>query len=513
MSTPLHTLAKVPSGGSLEDALADALSGKPFNDVTFYTLAREEGGGKRRAVHANSRILTSSSKYFRELLAEEVGDGPAPNALSESTATLTGTARDDEDASTLSDDDDIDALESLLATPSEVSFGGDEETKLPDSASEYTKNVSTAVSATSGTRVVTLDNVEPDTLEAVIFYIYTGNVYFRPLRSQDSRVCEDAKATYAPANPKRPACCCKAVYCFADQAGLDELKELADAHLFAQLDKDNILDEVFSPFSAKYPIILRRQVAFLLEKHWTSATHARSGPLVERIVRGEMPHAAPALAMLLGEISPGLARSECSLDGKSKGPLPPDPSPANPSLREPLPANLSSARVPATGSPSAAVSPARPAPPGCAPGSNLLAGSPPASASIPTSSISGPASPSVPPGSAGGAGAGEADAAAESVTVRPAARVTESAVPARGPAIDATAVPAQVPGAASASDVGGESRVLQKRRCKVCKKKTIWTVCWACKQKWAGMVKPADSIGSTRVADGGGVASIASSGT
>ena len=65
---PLHTLAKVPSEGSLEDALADSLSGVQFIDTTFYAFTRRFPSGKvdkPRAVQANSRILKSSSTYFR----------------------------------------------------------------------------------------------------------------------------------------------------------------------------------------------------------------------------------------------------------------------------------------------------------------------------------------------------------------------------------------------------------------------------------------------------------------
>ena len=67
-ASPLHTLAKVPSGGSLEDALADSLSGMQFTDTTFYAFTRRLPSGKvdgPRAVRANSRILKSSSTYFR----------------------------------------------------------------------------------------------------------------------------------------------------------------------------------------------------------------------------------------------------------------------------------------------------------------------------------------------------------------------------------------------------------------------------------------------------------------
>ncbi|GJE92504.1 hypothetical protein PsYK624_086580 [Phanerochaete sordida] len=326
MSTPLHILTKVPSGGGLEDALADALSGKPFNDVTFCTTQDEVGD-----VHANSRILMSASRYFRELLAEEAAGKPVPTPLGESTATIVGGAHDEE-ASTLGDDDDIDALESLLATPSEVSFGDDEEMMLPDSASEDSKSVSTTNRATSSTRVITLENVASDTLRAAIFYIYTGKVYFLPLLSP---VSDEAQGNPAKEYPNRPACSCKAEYRFADEAGLPELKQLAEAHLFAELNASNILNEVLSPFSSQHPAILRRQVDILLEKYWTPETHAGLGPLLEQLVRGELPHAGPALTMLLGEVPPVAApRADAPRAKTPPAALPP----TGPSAASPLPA-------------------------------------------------------------------------------------------------------------------------------------------------------------------------------
>ncbi|GJF00213.1 hypothetical protein PsYK624_164930 [Phanerochaete sordida] len=300
MSPPsLHTLAKVPSGGGLDDALADALSGKPFNDVTFYT-ARSEDGGEPHAVHANSRILISASKYFRELLAKKNDDNEvdAAPSVSEAPVMPSGGARDEDD-SMLGDSDDIDALESVLAAPSEVSFGDDEKVELPDSPPENTKSAATTVAAAAGTRVITLDNVAADTLEAAIFYIYTGNVAFLPLRSS---ISDEAQENHAKEHPNKPACSCKAAYRFADEAGLDELMQLAEAHLFAQLNSENILDEVFSPFSSQYPTILRKQVDILLEQHRTLATRAALAPIVARLVRGEMPHAARALTVLLDNI-------------------------------------------------------------------------------------------------------------------------------------------------------------------------------------------------------------------
>ncbi|GJF00375.1 hypothetical protein PsYK624_166620 [Phanerochaete sordida] len=320
MFTPLHTLAKVPRGGSLEDALADCLRGKPFNDVAFYASARDEGSGDPRAVFANSRILVSASRYFRELFSEKRDSEPLSRPLPEASAMTVDGARDE--GSTLGDEDDLDALESLLATPSEVWFRDDEDINLPDGASEDTQSTPAAVSTESSTRLVTLDNVSADTLEAVIFYIYTGNVHFLPLNAP---VPNDAQVNRAKNRPNRPACSCKAAYRFAEEAGLDELQHLAEAHLFAQLDADTILAKVFSQFSSQHPTILRKQVDLLLAHFWTPATRTALGPVIARVVRGELPHAAPVLAMLLEEIPPrpALCGSASAGEGYSRLNLPP----------------------------------------------------------------------------------------------------------------------------------------------------------------------------------------------
>ncbi|GJF00362.1 hypothetical protein PsYK624_166480 [Phanerochaete sordida] len=321
MPTPQHVLAKVPAGDSLADALADSLAGVPFNDVVFYAPATQLPSGnfegQLRAVHANSRILTASSAYFRELLAE-----PAPPVRPQRPVQPGVSVSADEEAGHGSDGSsldgsDFDALESVLGTQSDAPLPEDKDDG-PSLNFAHSGNVAPAAPV----------------LEAVIFYIYTGKVHFLP--SQDANGCDKAK---------RPACSCKEVYRFADEAGLDELKELADAHLFAQLSAHNILEEVFSPFSGRYPEILRRQVTLLLERYLTPTTHAALGSIVERVVRGETPHAAPALAMLLGELTPATrpvapapARlSEPSLSKITRSQRVPDSPPPSP----PSPAGLS----------------------------------------------------------------------------------------------------------------------------------------------------------------------------
>ncbi|GJF00214.1 hypothetical protein PsYK624_164940 [Phanerochaete sordida] len=334
MSTPLHALAKVPAGGSLADALAEALAGKPFNDVVFLAPVRA-GEGVRRAVYANSAILCAASGFFHELLSEE-GAGVStidvpPRASAKSRASCAS-----ESSNSLADED-IDASESLLATPSEVSFSGDEEAKVSEAEAGDLTGVPVSFRPPSGARIVTLDNIPADTLEAVIFCIYTGTIHFLPLRSQGTEASDDARAAHALAHPNRPIASCKAVYRFATEAGLADLKHLSSAHLFASLSPANILTEVFSSFSSEHPAILRRQAALLLERYWTLETRAALGPIVDRTVRGELPHAGPALGILLGEITPAPRKTGPAVNSPASERAPAEPAHTGRSASGPLP--------------------------------------------------------------------------------------------------------------------------------------------------------------------------------
>ncbi|GJF00215.1 hypothetical protein PsYK624_164950 [Phanerochaete sordida] len=307
MPTPLHTLAMVPSGGVLEDVLADSLAGVPFNDVTFYaytTWLPSGKAGRPRAVHANSRILKASSMYFRRLLSAPVS---TPSALSAKALMQPTDGYEYDCDSDLEDEDedgDIAALDSSIATPNGACIDEGKEEQPLDGAPAATtgSTTGTAINTAGNTRVVQLDSIAADTLEAVIFYLYTGKIYFRPLRSRGIRALIEAKALRVE-HPNRPTCSCKSVYRFAAEAGLDALTALAEAHLFAQLHADNILHELFSKFSARHPAILRRQAGLLHARPWAPPAPTSLAHIVRRVVRGEMPHAAPVLTLLLGAIA------------------------------------------------------------------------------------------------------------------------------------------------------------------------------------------------------------------
>ena len=88
----------------------------------------------------------------------------------------------------------------------------------------------------------------------------------------------------------------------------------------SQLTDRNILDELFSRFSSRYVAfwtssmghllhvmsryedILREQVEVLCEIYWTTTTRDLLQPKIDRIAKGESPHAARALTLLLLKI-------------------------------------------------------------------------------------------------------------------------------------------------------------------------------------------------------------------
>ncbi|EKM49883.1 uncharacterized protein PHACADRAFT_214399 [Phanerochaete carnosa HHB-10118-sp] len=301
----LHTLAQVPSGGSLEDALADSLSGIQFIDTTFYACTRRlQSGkaGKPRAVRANSTILKASSTYFRGLLSGPAYSVASSDALSAEHFQGSDDRYECESDSDLEDeDDDLDVFGSLLATPSEVE-SAKEKTDDKPAGLLHTDSASGAAAIKDGTRAVRMNSVAADTLEALIFYIYTGNIYFLPLRSHGTKVREEAKAKHHIERKNRPYCSCKSIYRFADEVGLAELKQQAENRLFSQLDAENILDELFSRFTLQYPDILTRQIRVLLDNYWTASTQAALSPKIQSVVRGDVPHAGPVLLSLLSHI-------------------------------------------------------------------------------------------------------------------------------------------------------------------------------------------------------------------
>ncbi|KAH7926540.1 hypothetical protein BV22DRAFT_1118837 [Leucogyrophana mollusca] len=130
------------------------------------------------------------------------------------------------------------------------------------------------------------------TWHALTYYCYTGQVTFSPIKSQNSLPRPAVVGGPPPCSPK-------SMYRLADKLKVDALKDAAFDAIRARLSEKNILEEVLSKFTSKYPAIQEMEVALLVE-HCNAPEILQALPAqVDRMVRGEMPHSGRVLVYVL----------------------------------------------------------------------------------------------------------------------------------------------------------------------------------------------------------------------
>ncbi|KAJ6569196.1 hypothetical protein B0H19DRAFT_1065962 [Mycena capillaripes] len=101
--------------------------------------------------------------------------------------------------------------------------------------------------------VIVLRDTAFQTWKALLYYLYTRRVNFRPLKSEGPKEVAVIGPTCSP----------KSMYRLADKLGLEELQALALASISSRLAENNILEEVFSSFTSVYPVIQELEVGVL----------------------------------------------------------------------------------------------------------------------------------------------------------------------------------------------------------------------------------------------------------
>ncbi|KAK0441192.1 uncharacterized protein EV420DRAFT_1120341 [Desarmillaria tabescens] len=118
------------------------------------------------------------------------------------------------------------------------------------------------------------------TWKALLAYLYTQEISFAPLKSNGTpRTVKDA-------------CSPKSMYRLAVKADLDTLKQLAFENIRSQLTPSNIIAEVFSKFTHKYPEILDMEVRYLLEQFTDPLVYPQWERKMEEVGRGACPQGA-----------------------------------------------------------------------------------------------------------------------------------------------------------------------------------------------------------------------------
>ncbi|KAJ7083874.1 hypothetical protein C8R44DRAFT_903564 [Mycena epipterygia] len=296
-----------PLEPQMEQTLEGTLTGKELVDIKFYAFSRR---GSASATHpqplfANSALLRGFSDDLDA--CEEVLQTLhfrisvlAGHGFSESAVVDLDAHKPEQSAfKDYGYDSDSDLESEGEDDPSPPSSASDTETK---------PNPALGQSVRKG-RVVVLKDTAFTTWKALLYYLYTRRVNFRPLRSEGPKEL----AVHGP------ACSPKSMYRLADKAsdtihcrfrcmlinniftaqlGLDELQALALAAISARLSEGNILEEMFSSFTSVYPVIQELEVGVLTSNFSEKASEGLKD-MTQKICDGEKPYSAETLFMVM----------------------------------------------------------------------------------------------------------------------------------------------------------------------------------------------------------------------
>ncbi|EPQ28465.1 uncharacterized protein PFL1_03768 [Pseudozyma flocculosa PF-1] len=176
----------------------------------------------------------------------------------------------------------------------------------------------------------------PGTLQALIFYLYTGQTRFarKPTRRvggagdesdlssdeeddvDDEDADHDDEADVPEASGDKhdgsksqsypPLLSSRAAYCLGHQLNLPDLQARAFAHLCGLLSSRTVLGDLLSPFVDRFAEVQQAHLDYI-SKHWDSVKSRDDfAPIIGKLVKGEYPKANAALLQLFAKfrISP-----------------------------------------------------------------------------------------------------------------------------------------------------------------------------------------------------------------
>ncbi|KAI0681975.1 hypothetical protein BC835DRAFT_1300973 [Cytidiella melzeri] len=167
---------------------------------------------------------------------------------------------------------------------------------LPLSATEIASMTNTQLMQVTGTQyghVIVTPDVAYKTFKALVYYLYTGELRFAPLRSQSPKPGADTAVT----TPRQvPQCSPKAMYRLADKYGLIDLKDKAQADIMHKLSVENIAVELRSTLTSTYEQVRDLQVAFACKEACRPAVLATIHEWTAELAKGNAPLTAGVLA-------------------------------------------------------------------------------------------------------------------------------------------------------------------------------------------------------------------------
>ncbi|KAG2111298.1 uncharacterized protein F5147DRAFT_103073 [Suillus discolor] len=137
-------------------------------------------------------------------------------------------------------------------------------------------------------RIVLVQNTAFTTWASYVYYCYTGQISFHPLKSKDPLSRRNNTTQTLRCSPK-------SMYRLASKLKNTRLEALACQAIKSNLSSKNILDEAFSWFTAQYPDIEKMELELLIEFRSTPEVSSRLDQILESVSRGERPYAKAML--------------------------------------------------------------------------------------------------------------------------------------------------------------------------------------------------------------------------
>ncbi|KIP08393.1 hypothetical protein PHLGIDRAFT_117263 [Phlebiopsis gigantea 11061_1 CR5-6] len=127
------------------------------------------------------------------------------------------------------------------------------------------------------------------TWQALLLYLYNDSLEFAPLRSQRDVARPDARAVAA--SPK-------SMYRLAAKLGLEQLKDKSFSALREVLSKENIVEELFSDFTWRYPEVLQMETEVFHRYASEVSVQTALSEKFQEIAYGQLPHSSMVLSSL-----------------------------------------------------------------------------------------------------------------------------------------------------------------------------------------------------------------------
>ncbi|KAH8101804.1 hypothetical protein BXZ70DRAFT_77199 [Cristinia sonorae] len=297
----------IPSGiehaHRLKVALKLSLACGTFLDTKFYAFSRRRVGGgvdKPVGIYASSSLLRAASPYFEGLLSSGFDESKIVNIDGDDLASHLLYSED----YGYDSDSDLEDEELPDSSGGNIELNSDE--TLPGTPAEHSHSTAPPrpkIRFERPGRIVHIPNAAHATFQALIYYLCTDDITFRPLKSS-SKSPTPTHGT-GSTNPLGYPCSPKSMYILADLLGIDPLKEQCKREIQNHLEPQNIVPELFSRFTSRYPSIRDMEIDHLL-RHRQNTTVQDSLPVwIEAITSGALPYCTETLNVLIPRLLRG----------------------------------------------------------------------------------------------------------------------------------------------------------------------------------------------------------------